>query len=252
VRYKESVKIPFLLAWLLLSSNLLYSGPPYDTDDPEPVELHHWEFYMSSRPVHNDDGWLGTLPHVEVNYGAVKNVQLHFITPMAFNFPAGEPKNYGLGDTELGVKYRFLQENKSTPMIGIFPLIELPTGNRNKGLGNGRAQLFLPLWIQKSFGDWMTYGGGGYWINPGEGNKNWIYTGWLVQNQLTKKFNLGVELYYMTPQESGGVSETRFNIGAVYDFSEKHHLLLSAGKGFLGPVKAQFYAGYQLTLGPAD
>jgi hypothetical protein len=29
--------------------------------------------------------------------------------------------------------------------------------------------------VQKSAGDWSTYGGG-YWINPGVGNKNFWFT----------------------------------------------------------------------------
>jgi hypothetical protein len=28
------------------------AGPPYRTDDPEPVELHHWEFYTFTTGTH--------------------------------------------------------------------------------------------------------------------------------------------------------------------------------------------------------
>jgi hypothetical protein len=27
------------------------------------------------------------------------------------------------------------------------------------------VQAFLPVWLQKSFGDWTIYGGGGYGLN---------------------------------------------------------------------------------------
>lgn len=246
------IKLSLVSLLLSFSTGELFSGPPYDTDDPEPVELHHWEFYLSSRPVHDDAGWTGTCPHAEVNYGAVKNVQLHVIAPMGFNFPKSGPLHYGFGDAELGVKYRFVQEGKTTPMIGTFPLVELPTGNQDKGLGNGKAQLYIPVWLQKTIGKWQTYGGGGYWINPGEGKKNWWYAGWMLQNQVTKQLSIGAELYHMTPQDELSGSETRFNLGMVFDFTEHHHLLISAGKGFQGPVKAQLYAGYQLTIGPSD
>ena len=53
------------------------------------------------------------------------------------------------------------------PMVGIFPLVEIPTGNSDKGLGNGHTQVFIPLWLQKHWGDFQTYGGGGYWMNNG-------------------------------------------------------------------------------------
>ena len=46
------------------------------------------------------------------------------------------------------------------PMIGVFPLVEAPTGDARRGLGAGHTREFLPLWLQKSFGGWTTYGGG--------------------------------------------------------------------------------------------
>jgi hypothetical protein len=245
-------KVLCVLVLVFISTYNIFAGPPYDTDDPEPVEFHHWEFYVASHSTHDDVGWSCTLPHFEINYGVIENMQLHAIAPMACNFPGHSANMYGFGDAELGVKFRFVQEGKSRPMIGTFPLIEIPTGNQSRGLGNGKAQIYLPLWLQKSFGNWMTYGGAGYWINPGADKRNWTYVGWLLQRQFTEKLNIGVEIYHTTPQEMYGVHETRFNLGLVYDFTEHHHLLFSAGKGIQGPVKTQLYFSYQLTLGPKE
>jgi hypothetical protein len=147
------------------------AGPPYATDDPEPVDYRHWEVYLASQVEHGDGPWSGTGPHIEVNYGALSNLQLHLITPFEFILPSEGTGRYGYGDTELGVKYRFIQENDWRPMVGVFPLVELSTGSSGNGLGSGETQAFLPVWVQKSFGAWQTYGGGGYWINPGTGNR---------------------------------------------------------------------------------
>ena len=139
---------------LLLAATLFalktYGGPPFLTDDPEPVDYQHWEFYVASIDSKTAGDWSGTAPHVELNYGVVPNVQLHLITPLAYDAPAGDHSHYGYGDTELGVKFRFLQESDKLPQAGIFPLVELPSGRAADGLGNGRAQLFLPLWLQKA------------------------------------------------------------------------------------------------------
>jgi len=237
---------------LFLIPVYIQAGPPYDTDDPEPVDLHHWEFYAASHSTHDDNGWNATLPHFEVNYGAAPNLQIHAIMPMGYNELPGGESSYGLSDIELGAKYRFIKENKSIPMIGIFPLVELPTGNSSRGLGNGKTQFYIPVWLQKDFGKWTTYGGAGYWINTAGGSKNRVFLGWQVQNRVTKNLSIGTELYHTSPEVTGGESETRFNLGFVYDINENNHLLFSAGKGFQGPVKAQLYAGYQLTLGPEN
>ena len=133
------------IAILLIMDTNVSAGPPYDTDDPEPVELHHWEFYVASRSTHDDNGWNATLPHFEVNYGAAPNLQVHTILPMGYNKLPGGESSYGLSDIELGAKYRFVKESKSIPMIGIFPLVELPTGNSSRGLGNGKTQFYIPV-----------------------------------------------------------------------------------------------------------
>ncbi|HEX9143838.1 MAG TPA: transporter, partial [Candidatus Binatia bacterium] len=233
--------------WWIGLAHLAWAGPPFTTDDPEPVEYQHWEVYLASQIAHDKDGWSGTSPHLEVNYGAVPNLQLHLIAPVSFVAPSHEAARFGYGDTELGVKYRFLEEIDHLPQIGTFPLVELPTGQRERGLGSGHAQTFLPLWLQKSFEPWTTYGGAGYWVNPGKGNRNWWYTGWLLQRELTEGLTAGAEIFHETSSEKDGRSDTKFNIGAIYDFSDFYHLLISAGHTVQGPNEFQAYIALQLT-----
>jgi hypothetical protein len=228
------------------------AGPPYVTDDPEPVEYRHWELYLASLVSRDAGVWSGTAPHVEVNYGAVPNLQLHIIAPMSFVRSTEGTTAYGYGDTELGAKYRFIQETSHCPQVGVFPLLEVPTGDRQRGLGSGHVQLFLPLWLQKAYGRWLTYGGGGYWINPGEGNHDWGFIGWQVQRQLFEDLSVGAEVFHTTTQEEGGEPETRFNVGAVLDLSDLQHVLVSAGRGLQGSNEFQGYVAFQLTFGPAQ
>jgi len=84
-------------------------------------------------------------------------------------------------------------------MIGTFPFLEIPTGDESRGLGNGDAQVFLPLWLQKAWGPWQTYGGGGYWFNPGEGHQNFYFLGWQLQREMNKYLTIGAELSTKVP-----------------------------------------------------
>jgi hypothetical protein len=242
--------VPALAA--LLVAGRASAGPPFVTDDPEPVDLHHWEVYISSIYQHVTGGSSGTLPHIEINNGAAPNMQLHIIMPAAFSVASGGPMEYGIGNIELGMKYRFIQEAKTTPMVGIFPLLEVPTGDAGRGLGTGHLQTFLPVWIQKSWGAWTSYGGGGYWINPGAGNRNFWLVGWLLQKDLNKRWTLGGELFYTSPSVAGGRSQFNFNLGGQYNFDEGHHLLFSAGRSFSGDTDFMSYVGYQWTFGPRE
>ena len=251
---------PFALRGRLLAAalaNLLIgavarAGPPYVTDDPEPVDYQHWEVYLASMTEHTPDDISGTLPHIEVNYGVIPDVQLHLIVPDAFDQADGGPRRYGLGDIELGVKYRFLHESDSLPQVGVFPLAELPAGDQSRGLGTGHTQLFLPVWIQKTFGPWTTYGGGGYWITPGAGHRNSWFAGWLAQYQLTKAFAPGAEVYYRTSQAVGAAPTAQVNIGFVWDLSDSYHVLGSAGPALHGPRGYQTYLAFQWTFGPEE
>ncbi len=239
----------FLLSLFLLTPSAS-GGPPFITDDPEPVDYKHWEFYLAHMYTNDKNGISGTAPHIELNYGVIPNVQLHIIAPLAYNKPKGEPMLYGFGDLELGVKYRFVQETDTRPMVGIFPLIHLPTGNESRGLGNGEAQFFLPIWFQKGWGPWQTYGGGGYWINPGTGNKNYWFLGWQGQRDLSKWLTLGAEIFYVSPPTTDSNHQVGFNIGGFINFTEEHHLIFSAGSDIHGDTHSRYYIAYLWTWGP--
>ena len=81
-----SRSVPLILFLVLLAGTVV-AGPPFVTDDPEPVEYHNWEFYIASIQSKYNGDWSGTAPHLELNYGVVSNVQLHLITPMAYDAP---------------------------------------------------------------------------------------------------------------------------------------------------------------------
>ena len=237
---------------LLLAVSPLWAGPPFRTDDPEPVEHKHWEFYTATQYQNDRGGASGTAPHFEVNYGVVPNVALHLVSPNAWNRPRGGPTAFGPGNVELGVKYRFIQESDYVPMVGTFPLLEVPTGSKPRDLGTGQYQFYLPLWLQKSWGPWTTYGGGGYWINPGTGNQNYWFTGWLLQRDITKWLTLGAEMFHMTPSTRDGDHETGYNIGAIVNFTENHHFICSAGTDVHGLASFFFYAAYLWTWGSPE
>jgi len=232
----------------------VWAGPPFVTDDPEPVDYKHGEFYVASVTGHNADGTSGTLPHFELNYGPLPDVHLHLITPFAYNKPRGESMKWGYGDTELGVKYRFIHETEVIPQVGTFPVFELPSGDSTKGLGERHVRFLIPIWVQKSWGPWTVYGGGGYWHNPGTDNRNYWQTGAVVMRELSKTIAVGAEVFNFTAKMRGTESETGFNIGTVINLTEDHHILFSAGRDFHGTNMNTFnaYVAYQFTFGPHE
>jgi len=223
------------------------AGPPFSTDDPQPVDFKHWEYYISTMNTFRTDASTGTSPHFEINYGLVPNVQVHLIMPVNYDYSRQQGFKAGYANTEIGLKYRFVKETDNMPQIGTFPILEIPTIGNNE-FSNGYAQLFIPLWAQKSWGKLTTYGGGGYWINPGATNKNWIFAGWEVQYDFSAFLTLGGELYFHTPDTVGSHQVSGFNFGGSYNASKLFHIIFSVGHSIIQEKFTTTYFGLLWTI----
>ncbi len=241
------------------------AGPPFQTDDPEPVDLGHYEFYVFSAsdgtPIETDP--VG--PAVEFNWGALPNLQLHAVVGLGAVLPSNDPayapagvgpSAYGLLDTELGAKYRFVSQTKYLPAIGIFPMIELPTGSYSRGLGVGDTWYKLPLWIQKDWGPWTTYGGGGYQVVHQLDYKSFAYEGWLLQRDIGEKWTLGAEIFHHAAEGLATAqtqAATMLDIGGYYYFRKPaFQLLFSIGRTVVGQPEVYAYLGLYWTWGKQE
>jgi len=229
------------LAGLFVSATL-FAGPPYLTDDPEPVETHHWETYLFMQGVVSHGAKSGLLPAFEANYGPFAHAQIQFQVPFVYQEADGQ-KRRGWGDLQAGFKYRFIQEGDGIPQVAVYPQIQAPTGREERGLGSGHWRLYLPLLFQKSFGPWTTYGGPGWWRNPGEGNRDYATFGWQVQRSFGEDFSLGAELFHQQADTLEGVASTTFNVGFTRSLGPRFALVGSLGRVFRGETGHQVYLG---------
>ncbi len=237
----------YLAVALLLLSRPATAGPPFRTDDPQPVDFGHWEFYVASQQEFLREETGATCPHFEVNYGAAPDLQLHVVAPLGYVHGA-QGTRYGFGDTEIGAKYRFVEETDATPQIGVFPMLEIPTGSESRGLGNGRFQAYLPAWVQKSWGRLTSYAGAGWWYNPGPDRKNWLFAGWEAQYDFSETLTLGGELFWQSADSPDSSPGSGFNIGGYLNLDEHNHILFSVGHSIAGESAVTGYVGYQMTI----
>jgi hypothetical protein len=237
-----------ILSTVLLAA-IAHAGPPYQTDDPEPVDVGERELYIAFEQTRTQDGTAGTLPLLELNYGPVPDLQVGIGIPYGFDDPRHGVTHRGIGDIELSAKYRLLQESQYSPMLSFFPLLALPSGDADKSLGNGKSQLFLPLWLQKNWGDWQSNSGGGYWINHAAGARNHWFFGWQLQKRIDAQWTVGGEIFHSGEETRGEGSSSGFNAGITYALDEHNHLLFSAGRGLSNADATNrftSYVGYQL------
>ena len=226
---------------IVILARRTYAGPPFLTDDPEPVEYQHCENYLFATGAPEGGGYTIYGPAVELNYGLLPDTQLSFSVPMTTVGGGGAPTVYGLGDVQLGLKYRFLHETSGWPQMAFYPAVTLPTGDASRGLGNGRAWFQLPLWLQKSWGPWTTYGGGGMTLNSAPGQRGYPFGGWLLQRECGKHLTLGGELFAQGRDMDNDKGFVALNFGGSYKVTDHFSILASAGHGFAGEEHMIWY-----------
>lgn len=221
-----------------------WAGPPFVTDDPEPVEYQHIEVNYALSGEWNNGDTSAALPSVDINYGFTPNLQLH-IQPRYSYEKEGKTK-YGFDNIEVGAKYRFLEfgDDHAKTMVAIYPLFQLPTGDPKLGGGRDQVQTFLPIWIQHDTDNWTVYGGAGYRINRGIDAKNSWYKGIAALYNVTNRLQLGGEIFHETASEKLESGSFGFNLGGIYKLAEDYALLFSAGRGMKNFSEANQYLGF--------
>lgn len=263
INFDGSRSFLFLLILLGVAATLwAQAGPPFQTDDPTPVDLGHYEAYVfgsaGGTPAEID----AVGPGFEFNWGALPRVQLHAILPLGSIFPLNNPvfapagtgsSAFGLTDMELGIKYAFIKQTKHRPQIGSFTMFEIPTGSFSRGLGVGRVWYKLPIWVEKEFGPWSLVGGLGYVVNPQSQYRDFLYGGFLGKREINKKLELAAEVFsharegFATPQTE---ASTLVDAGGYYHFASPGlQFLFAYGHSVAGQTENYAYLGLYKTWG---
>jgi hypothetical protein len=245
---------PVLFLILAAARLSAQAGPPFQTDDPTPVDYGHYEFYVfglaDGTPVEMDS--VG--PAFEFNWGAIPKVQLHAILPFGITAPMNHPAygpagqgpiTFGVSDIELGVKYGFIIQSKHRPQIGSFTMIEIPTDDK--------PWYRLPIWVAKDIGPWSLDGGAGYVVNPQSGMRNYPYGGFLVRRTINKKLDVAAEVFShgrLGDDVALFQSSTLIDAGGFYNFNSPGlQLIFAYGHSIAGQTENYAYLGLYKTWG---
>jgi hypothetical protein len=236
---------PIALVLMTALARPAYAGPPYVSDDPEPTDYKHFEIYTFNSGTTTRPGTSGATG-IDFNYGAAPDLQLTATLPLGFDRPAGGNTSIGLSNVELAAKYRFLHQNGFGLDVSIFPRVFLPSGSNV--VGNNRASLLLPIWVQKDWGNgWSAFGGGGCVISSGNA-QNFCESGAVVTYQLLPKLQVGAELFHQTADTSGTPATTSLGLGVRYDLNDTYHLLGYVRRGIQNANETDQYSWYASVL----
>ncbi len=232
-----------------------FGGPPLVTDDPETPGRGGWEINISHNVEKTRDEFSMATPLIDINYGLLENDQWKIEFPLLFLDPENDQGRWGVGDLEVGWKYRFFEEDDRGFMASIYPQVLVPTGNARLGLGGGRTEMLLPLEVGRHFFDerLLVYGEIGYnVVFDGSDEHSWIYgvaAEWQQSDRLKLLFEVGGVAW-----ETGSDPDFPFFGGGLkYELTDHWTLIGSAGRSFRddrsGSPVLMTFLGLQWTTG---
>ena len=218
-----------LLLYALTICARAQGGPPFRTDDPETPGNKHWEINF---------GWIGDrnpasggyqVPDFDINYGLGDRIQLKYELPIAIqeirplpatSEDAAQRGNVlvGLGNSLMGVKWRFYQHHPGDNWFGptqptksqtqpdaepivdfslsTYPQLTLenPTRSVPRGVVDPGPDFFLPLEANARIGPIRINGEVGYHFGNQNLPQSWI-RGLLIGHEFTERTEAYLELY---------------------------------------------------------
>ncbi len=146
----------FLLILSGTFSSYAYAAHPLVTDDPGTQDQgnHQIEFNTDNTRHNQLSGQTGAITY---SYGLDKNIDVFFNVPLLFSTPSG------VADMSVGAKWRFYENGPFSAAAK--PELVLPTGNADKGMGNGRASPAMLLIGAYQHDAWLFLGNVGAIFN---------------------------------------------------------------------------------------
>jgi hypothetical protein len=238
-----------LMLWVLLfflSSSPAHAqgGPPYYTTDPGTPGNLNWEINFGYMPFLYNGNSITHTPDVDINFGVGDRIQLTYENAWLRVWNQGAPAKYGMGQDNVGVKWRFYDSGEDGMQFSIFPqgFINNPNHAVQRGITPPGSSFLFPVEFTKKIGPIDLNLETGYnFVHLGP--DSW-FTGMVIGHDVTKKLEVDAELF-TTGTFHPSFVEPLLDAGARYKLHPPFILLLMAGRG-LRPAQSNqpYFVGY--------
>lgn len=242
--------IAILLVTLLVPICAL-AGPPILTDDTGTPGPGKWELNIGFTVDKRHDETRYETPALDINYGIGEHIQLNYSVSWIALDGKDEGSKNGLGNSEVAVKWRFLDVDRHGVAMSVYPrlIFNNPTSSAGRGLADKGTVFRLPVQMEKKIGVININTEIGHDFHQ-RGGDEWLYALALKYGEI-KGLEALAEVFG-TADNSFKRHETVFNLGFRYDLGKSYTLLASAGRSFHSTSDQPnllLYAGIQFRLG---
>lgn len=247
-------RLPHLTAFTLSACVLLHpparAAHPLDSDDTGTQGSGHWQLEVNtdrSRAKPEGQRRIDQQLNTTLSYGLSDTLDLALTQPYAWQKPGSGPKRSDVGDTSIGLKWRFY-DNQAGWTWGLKPGLSLPVASEQRGFGNGRATASVALLSNYQAGDWVWLVNSGATYNDNRtGDRKALWnasTAWLYSPD--KAWTWAAEVSASRNPSRAGPSTLRSALlGTIYHWGEDCDLDLGLRRNWQRKVAATTLAlGY--------
>jgi hypothetical protein len=140
---------------ILAASALAQGGPPMVTDDPETPGDGHWEINLGAIGARTPGLWTIAAPDADINYGWGDHIQLKADVQWTTVKEDGQASRSGVGDADLGLKWRFIDKEQAGFAMSIYPQYtrSVLDSSARRGIASKGHQFFMPVEFATEIGD---------------------------------------------------------------------------------------------------
>lgn len=242
-----------LFFFLVSGSAFAQGGPPYYTNDPGTPGHLNWEINLAYMPFLYSDQSVSHTPDLDINFGVGDRIQLTFENAWLRVHNPKSTTEYGLGQSNPGVKWRFYDAGESGLSISMFPQAFLNNPNHavRRGITPVSESFELPFEFSKKIGPVdVDYEIGYEFVHRGP--DAWL-TGLVIGHEFTPKLEIDMELYSQGTFHPSEYQPT-IDFGGRYKIHRPVIFLFMAGRSLehsrSNQSYFQGYFGIQLLLPP--
>jgi hypothetical protein len=242
-----------LVFFLAAGSALAQGGPPFYTNDPGTPGNLNWEINLGYMPFFYSHQSVSHTPDLDINFGVGDRIQLTYENAWLRVQNPSSATEFGLGQSNLGVKWRFYDAGESGLNISVFPqlFVNNPDDAVRRGITPASDTFLLPFEFTKTFGPvGVNYEIGYQFVHKGA--DGWL-TGLVIGHDFTSSLEGDVEFYSQGtfhPSEN----QPTIGVGARYKIHRPVILLVMVGRSLesTAPNQSYFvgYFGLQFLLPP--
>jgi hypothetical protein len=212
-------------------------APPMTSDDTDTPGSGNLEVNSVFHAVLSGERQTYEAPLLDFNFGIGDRLQLKYEVPFVIDrtSPAGGPEAtaHGVGDSVVGLKYRFYDDEESGLSLGAYPQLRFHTPAAARGVSEGGSTVWLPLLLTKEFlRASITANLGGEWSSQAESLDAFASFG--AGTRLGARFALMAEI---VARDLRHAQQRRlsFDLGLKVKLGHKQSIMAAAGHDLRSP-----------------